>query len=143
MYFIGLDISKYKHDCFIVADSGEVIRQPFSFENNAEVFASLLDALSALDSPENVKIGFEATSHYAENLKRFLVNHSFSFMEFNPLLLSKALKANSLRKTKTDKADAISIAHYLMSISIILITSFFPPFKAFIITSTEILYLIW
>ena len=31
MYFIGIDVSKYKHDCFIVSSDGEVPFGVFSF----------------------------------------------------------------------------------------------------------------
>ena len=34
MYLIGIDISKYKHDCFIATEAGEVIKDAFSFDNN-------------------------------------------------------------------------------------------------------------
>ena len=38
MYFIGIDISKYKHDCFIVSSDGEAPFGVFSFENNKQGF---------------------------------------------------------------------------------------------------------
>ena len=33
-YFVGIDIAKYKHDCFICDHNGEVIRRSFTFSNN-------------------------------------------------------------------------------------------------------------
>ena len=33
MIYIGIDISKYKHDCFICNDTGDVIVENLSFEN--------------------------------------------------------------------------------------------------------------
>ena len=33
MIYIGIDISKYKHDCFICNDTVEVIVENLSFEN--------------------------------------------------------------------------------------------------------------
>lgn len=33
MYFIGIDISKYKHDCFIISNTGEIPLDGFSFKN--------------------------------------------------------------------------------------------------------------
>ena len=38
MIYIGIDISKYKHDCFICSDTGEVIVENLSFENNQKGF---------------------------------------------------------------------------------------------------------
>ncbi len=36
MYLIGIDISKFKHDCFIATETGLVIKDSFSFDNNQE-----------------------------------------------------------------------------------------------------------
>lgn len=34
IYYIGIDISKYKHDFCIITNTGEVIVENDSFENN-------------------------------------------------------------------------------------------------------------
>lgn len=113
---IGIDLSKYKHDCFIFDDSsGEVIADNFSFENNKKGFQQFLDLLKSYNS-SNVHIGFEATGHYGMNLKLFLENNHFTYMEFNPLLVKEFAKSLTLRKTKTDKADACVICQKLMSV---------------------------
>lgn len=115
MIYIGIDISKYKHDCFICSDTGEVIVENLSFENNQKGFQQFLDLLKPYDS-SNVHIGLEATGHYGLNLKLFLEKNNYSFMEFNPLLVKEFSKSLSLRRTKTDKADAIVICQKLMSV---------------------------
>ena len=51
------------------------------------------------------------------NLELYLIDKEYSFMKINPLLIKEFLKTRSLRRTKTDKADAFNIAQYLMSIS--------------------------
>lgn len=113
---IGIDLSKYKHDCFIFDDSsGEVIVDNFSFENNKKGFQQFLDLLKPYDH-SNVRIGFESTGHYGMNLKLFLENNHFTYMEFNPLLVKEFSKSLSLRKTKTDKADACVICQKLISV---------------------------
>ena len=114
-YFIGLDLSKYKHDCFIMNEYGEVIRNSFSFTNNSEGFNTLLNVLNDLDPTQEKRIGFESTGHYGSNLKIFLETNGYSFMEFNPLLVSRFFKSETLRRTKTDKVDAQKIALYLAS----------------------------
>ena len=48
MYYVGIDVSKYKHDCFIVTSDGEVIRESFSFGNDHDGFQTLLSALDPL-----------------------------------------------------------------------------------------------
>lgn len=37
-------------------------------------------------------------------------------MKINPLVIHQFLKARSLRRTKTDKADSLTIANYIMSV---------------------------
>ena len=114
MYFVGIDISKFKHDCAIIDELGDVITSSWSFNNDCEGFSLFRDLLNALDGEK--KIGFESTGHYGHNLKLFLEANNFSFMEINPLLISKFVRSKSLRKTKTDSLDAQSIAQYLMTV---------------------------
>ena len=35
MYYIGIDISKFKHDCAVIDDSGEIVTPSWSFTNDA------------------------------------------------------------------------------------------------------------
>lgn len=114
MYFVGIDISKFKHDCAIIDELGDVITTSWSFNNDCEGFSLFRELLNALDG--EMRIGFESTGHYGHNLKMFLESNNFSFMEINPLLISKFVRGKSLRKTKTDTLDAQSIAQYLMTV---------------------------
>ena len=114
MYFVGIDISKFKHDCAIIDELGDVITSSWSFNNDCEGFSLFRELLNALDGEK--KIGFESTGHYGHNLKLFLEANNFSFMEFNPLLISRFVRGKSLRNTKTDSLDAQSIAQYLMTV---------------------------
>lgn len=116
MYFVGIDISKYKHDCFITTESGIIVCNPFTIKNNHDGFHELLTVLNSLDHSKQIKIGFESTGHYALNLKLFLEKAHYSFMEFNPVLLAKFNKSQSLRRTKTDAIDCTSIARWLMTV---------------------------
>ena len=115
MIYIGVDISKYKHDCFICNDTGEVIVENLSFDNSKKGFQQFLDLLKPYDN-SNVHIGLEATGHYGLNLKLFLEKNNYTFMEFNPLLVKEFKKSLTLRRTKTDKVDATIICQKLMSV---------------------------
>ena len=115
MYFVSIDISKYKHDCFITTET-DVIIENLSFKNTKDGFQQFLNSLSSLDPSQEIRIGFEATGHYHLNLMLFLEENNFSFMEFNPALVKKFISTTTLRRTKTDKADAKAIAKYLMSV---------------------------
>ena len=114
MYFIGIDISKFKHDCAVIDDSGKIITPSWSFTNDSEGFSQLKLLLDSLDS--ETRIGLESTGHYGMNLKLFLETNNFSFMEFNPLLINRFVKSKSLRKTKSDSIDCVMIARYLMTV---------------------------
>ena len=114
MYYIGIDISKFKHDCAVIDDSGEIITPSWSFTNDSEGFSQLKMLLDSLDA--ETRIGLESTGHYGMNLKLFLESIGFSFMEFNPLLINRFVKSKSLRKTKSDSIDCMMIAHYLMTV---------------------------
>jgi len=112
-YFIGIDIAKYKHDCFIMDHNGEVIFKSFSFSNDKTGFNQFYSILCTLDPNHEKRIGFEATGHYGMNLKVFLEDKNLSYMEINPILIKEFSKATTLRRTKTDKKDASLIAQYL------------------------------
>lgn len=115
IYYIGIDISKYKHDFCIISNTGEIIVENSTFENNKKGFQSFLDQLKPYNK-QDVQIAFEATGHYSMNLELFLINRDYSFMKVNLLVVHQFLKARSLRRTKTDKADSFTMASYLMSI---------------------------
>ena len=116
MYFIGIDISKYKHDyCIISAVNQEVVAKD-TIKNDKSGFDKLLTIINSLSNPENIRIGFESTAHYALNLELFLENSLLTFMEVNPVLISEYKKSKTLRRTKTDSVDCESIARWLMTV---------------------------
>ena len=114
LYSIGIDISKFKHDIAAINSDGEVIKPSWTFYNSDEGFSSLKEFLAGISG--EIRIGFESTGHYGQNLKLFLEANHYTFMEFNPLVLKKFVASKTLRRTKTDSLDAISIAQYLMTV---------------------------
>lgn len=113
MIYAGIDIASEKHDCCILSDTQAVLKQ-FSFSNDADGFALLIRSLSAFAPVEEIKIGLESTGNYGNNLSDFLRRKGYETSTFNPLLIKKSIQATTLRKTKTDKADAKFLALYLM-----------------------------
>ena len=107
MYFIGIDISKYKHDCCIISAADQKVVSKFTIKNNKDGFEKLLTSINSLSSPEDIKIGFESTAHYALNLELFLEKSLLTFMEVNPVLISEY---------KKDPIDCESIARWLMTV---------------------------
>ena len=116
MLYIGVDISKYKHDCIVIDDAGVIIRNVFSFDNSRTGFDQFMGMYRSLDPKEIKKIGFEATGHYQDNFKVYLERSGIEFMELNALLVHKFKNSWTLRGVKTDKTDARLIANYLSSI---------------------------
>ena len=114
MYYIGIDISKFKHDCAVIDDAGDVVTPSRSFANDREGFLQFKALLESLGS--ETRIGLESTGHYGTNLKLFLESCDTTFMEFNPLLINRFVKSKTLRKTKTDAIDCEMIARYLMTV---------------------------
>lgn len=109
MYFVGIDIAKFKHDCFICTSEGVTVSESFSFDNSNTGFKQLQSALDHLDHSQHIKIGLEATGIYGKNLKLFLSSIGYEFHELNPLLVKRFHDSLSNRKTKTDKIDARTI----------------------------------
>lgn len=116
MYFIGIDISKYKHDCCIISAADQKVVSKVTVKNNKDGFDELLTIINSLSNPEDIRIGFESTAHYALNLELFLESSLLTFMEVNPVLISEYKKSKTLRRTKTDSVDCESIARWLMTV---------------------------
>ena len=116
MVYVGIDVAKDKHDCFIVNSNGEVLFDVFTIQNNMDGFEDLLFKIkTASKNLDKVKVGLEATGHYSCNILGFLKNKDLSTIVINPLYTSAYRKSLSLRKTKTDKVDARTIASMIMS----------------------------
>ena len=116
MICVGIDVAKDKHDCFILSSEGEVLADVFTIQNNAEGFDTLLQTICRCVRPEDkIKVGLEATGHYSYNILGFLLGKGLPTYVINPLHTNLYRKSLSLRKTKTDRVDARTIATMLMS----------------------------
>ena len=116
MIYVGIDVAKDKHDCIILNSNGKVVFDVFTIQNNIDGFEDLLFKIKTTEKcPDKVKVGLEATGHYSCNILGFLKNKGLSTIVINPLYTSLSRKSISLRKTKTDKVDARTIACMIMS----------------------------
>ena len=116
MVFVGIDVAKDKHDCFIINSEGEVLKDVFTIENSKQGFELLLQSINTCTGVgEKIKVGLEATGHYNYNLLGFLLDNGLPTYVINPLHTNLYRKSLSLRKTKTDRVDAKTIASMLMS----------------------------
>ena len=113
---IGIDVAKDKHDCFIQSSEGEVLADVFTISNNMDGFHTLLEKIQACTaSQDKIKVGLEATGHYSYNILGFLLDNGLATYVLNPLRTNLYRKSLSLRKTKTDRVDARTIAAMLLS----------------------------
>ena len=113
---VGIDVAKDKHDCFIQSSEGEVLADVFTISNNMDGFNILLEKIRTCTSPQDkIKVGLEATGHYSYNLLGFLLDNGLATYVLNPLRTNLYRKSLSLRKTKTDRVDARTIASMLLS----------------------------
>ena len=116
MIYVGIDVAKDKHDCFITNSDGEVLFNAFTISNNREGFETLFQRIKSVSNDlVKVKVGLEATGHYSYNLLGFLLDKGLTTFVINPLHTNLYRKSLSLRKTKTDKVDAHTIASMIMS----------------------------
>ena len=82
MIYIGIDISKYKHDCFFATETESF---QFSFENSQSRFKELLEFFKPLVKQEMI-IGLEATGTTVKTLNHFLPSlniHSWRLILFS------------------------------------------------------------
>ena len=113
MLYIGIDVAKDKHDCCAVDGAGNIVIKPFRIKNSLEGFTTFIQRIDDLaPNRSEVEIGLEDTGHYSDNLVNYFSN-LFTVKTINPIFTAKYKKAATLRKTKTDKIDAVQIAKML------------------------------
>lgn len=116
MIAVGIDVAKDKHDCFVMTSEGEVLFNSFVIQNNREGFDNLYEKICSVTSDfTKVKVGLEATGHYNYNILGYLLDKGLPTYVINPLHTNLYRKSLSLRKTKTDKVDARTIAAMMLS----------------------------
>jgi transposase len=111
--YVGIDVSK---DSFSVAglDSKGNGLIGDSYSMNAEGFSCFLGMLlQHCKNLSQILAAMESTGCYHLNLFSFLNGQGIEVVVINPLLISQFAKL-SLRKTKTDKKDAMTIAQFML-----------------------------
>ena len=107
MIFVGIDIAKNTHWASAMNSDGEILLEPFSFQNNNEGFQKFISKLSNFDK-QKMLIGLESTAHYGENIISYLFSLDYKIGVINPIQTSNLRKSN-IRKTKNDKVDTFII----------------------------------
>lgn len=106
---VGIDVSKGKSVVTAMRPFGEVALPPREFLHTSSDLSALSESLSLIEG--NTRVILEATGRYHEPVVMSLREAGISVSVVNPKLI-KDFGNNSLRKVKTDKADARKIARY-------------------------------
>ncbi len=107
----GIDVSSRKSTIAVLRPFGEVVELPFDVKHTAEDLTSLAQQLKAING--ETRVVMEHTGRYYEGIAKILHEAGLYVSAVNPLLI-KQYGNNSLRKVKTDKADAMKIAKYAL-----------------------------
>lgn len=107
MIYVGIDIAKNTHWASAMNSDGEILLEPFSFQNSNDGFQKFISKLSSFDK-QKMLIGLESTAHYGENIISYLFNLDYKIGIINPIQTSNLRKSN-IRKTKNDKVDTFII----------------------------------
>jgi Transposase and inactivated derivatives len=109
MNAVGIDVSKGKSMVAVVRPFGEVVVIPYEIRHTASELRELAHSLKNLDGETRAVL--EHTGRYYEPVAQSLCDAGIFVSAVNPLLI-KEYGNNSIRRVKTDKADALKIARY-------------------------------
>lgn len=111
MNAVGIDVSKGKSMVVILRPFGEIVKSPFEIKHSSSDISSLVNLIKSVDGESRVVM--EHTGRYYEALAHQLSNAGIFTCAINPKLI-KDFDNDSLRKVKSDKADAVKIARYAL-----------------------------
>lgn len=112
MNAVGIDVSKGKSMVAIMRPFGEIVAKPFEIRHTASELKELAVSLKSLNN--ETRIIMEYTGKYYQSIARYLVDAGFYVSVVHAKLIHD-YGNNSIRKVKTDKADAVKIANYGLS----------------------------
>ncbi len=109
--YVGIDVSKEKFDACGIGDEGKKLFL-LSCSMNRAGFEKLVVQLAKMNTAA-LLLGLESTASYHIALFSYLTAQGYRVAIINPLLIANFAKL-SLRKTKTDKKDAFTIAQFVL-----------------------------
>ena len=114
MFFVGIDVSKdYSSAQGLDREGKKLFYLEFAMDGGG--FFQFLKMLKTHGEDfSKVTVGMESTGCYHINLFAFLCSEGIVCVVINPLLICNFARL-SLRKTKTDKKDARTIAQFLLA----------------------------
>lgn len=115
MYYVGIDIAKKQHEvCFVDQDGNILDGNSFKIPNTRSGVEKLEQMLNKYSiTPENSLVGMESTGHYWLVLYSWLAERGYAVKVINAIV-TDAYRHMLIRKTKTDRIDALVVAKVLM-----------------------------
>ena len=110
MFAVGIDVSNARSTVAVLQTKTNVVMKPFEVAHTPEGLGKLVEKLNALDGEKRVIM--EHTGRYYESVASFLDSKGFFVSTLNPLLIHDYTDTITVRKVKTDKADAVKIARF-------------------------------
>ena len=110
MFAVGVDVSNGRSTVAVLGARRKVVLKPFEVPHTADGFASLAKKLNGLDG--EARIVMEHTGRYYESFAMSMHRAGFFVSAVNPLVIKDYREDISVRKVKTDKADALKIAQF-------------------------------
>ena len=111
MNAVGIDVSKGKSMVAIMRPFGEIVSAPFEIKHTASDIHSLVELINSVEGES--RIVMEHTGRYYEVLAHQLSEANLFVSAINPKLI-KDFDNDSLRKVKSDKADAQNLNYPLI-----------------------------
>jgi transposase len=112
MNAVGIDISKGKSMVVIMRPFGEIVASPFEVTHTGSELSKLANLLKSLHS--ETKVVMECTGAYHLPIAHAL-HEAGLFVSTVHAQLIHDFGNNTIRKVKTDKADALKIANYALA----------------------------
>ena len=111
MNAVGIDVSKGKSTVAIFQPGEQVVLKPRDFRHTQSGIGSLIEIIRGLDG--DTKVCMEHTGRYYEPVATWLSDAGIFVSAVNPKLI-KDFDNSSLRRVKTDKADAKKIGRFAL-----------------------------
>lgn len=109
---VGIDVSKSKSTVAVRRPGGEIALRPFEVHHTNSDLKKLASTLKKLGG--DIRIVMEHTSTYWRPIALTLKEAGFFVSVVNAMLIHD-FSDNTIRKLKTDRADALKIANYALT----------------------------
>ena len=111
MCYLGIDVGKKWHEAALLSEGDEILWR-LRFRSNRSGLERLVERLEGVGAAD-LQVGLEATGVYWITLHRWLLGHGIVQIRVLNPLQTRAFRNANLRGSKTDRADAVSIARLI------------------------------